>query len=54
MFRLMEVIERRFRVASVQISDDFNEAENEDPKIELLREVAFSAFKTYCNTVMKV
>lgn len=49
----MEVVERRFRVAQVQISNDWDEAEDDDPKIELLREVAFSAFKTYCNTVMK-
>lgn len=51
LFRLMELVERRFRVNLTQVVDDF-EAPEEDIKIQNLRELAFMAFKTYCNTVL--
>ena len=47
----MESVERKFKTKIVQITDDFDQ-QDDDPKIASLREMAFIAFKTYCNTVL--
>jgi hypothetical protein len=44
LFRLMELIERRFKTKMIQVTDDFTAAGEDDPKIQLLREQAFSSF----------
>jgi len=52
LFRLMELVERRFKINMTQVVDEFTAAGEDDSKVSILRELAFSAFKTYCNTVL--
>jgi len=52
MFRFMQVVEARFRKVFVQITDDPDSLEDDETKVNQLRELAYMAFKSYCDTVM--